>query len=103
MGAPKPQRGAEAAIVVVSGSYSYCNGCGENVSDHGPNRRHHVDVAGYAGRPGEGCQRRFVAKTTDRLDFGPDEVAGAWKNLPFVWTYLHPSQNPRLKVEKSQG
>jgi hypothetical protein len=99
MGVPR-NLDSEGAIVVVSGSHSYCNGCGEEVSDWGPNRKRHVDVAGYSGRPGEGCQKRFVGKTTDQLHFGPDEVAGVWKNLPFVWLYLRPEANPRLRVTK---
>ena len=97
MAAPKDLE-AEGAIVVISRSHSYCNACGKEVVCYGANRKRHVDIAGYNPKPGEGCQRRFVAKSTDQMHYGPDDVAGLWRNLPFVWLYLRPEANPRLRV-----
>ena len=72
------------AVVVISGSHSYCSRCGQNVVSVGPNKKRHIDKAGWQAEDNKGCGSLFIARTTDRLGEGEEFGGHLWPRLPFV-------------------
>ena len=71
----------KAAVLIVSRSHSSCSNC---LGYADPEQSAHIDLMGYSGRKGGGCGAEWVAKTTDNLGSGPEEIAHFLPELPFV-------------------